>query len=180
MIVSTAILIVSSARIPQISKAASDDSLYHLVCNDSNILHVFHYPIKDGRVTDDLVFHPLKIYTSHLTETAIDYMTPMCQRLSINTDGINHEWFISSEKFTKPIQVKNSNGSFIDLINVIINKWVLTISWFNMSYFLFQVIQQQGNNTDEEIRYNRMKRYVIAKMQSEVRIIESDTDGNKE
>ena len=118
MIISTAILIVSSARIPQISKADSDDSLYHLVCNDSNILHVFHYPIKDGRVTDDLVFHPLKIYTSHLTETAIDYMTPMCQRLSINTDGINHEWFISSEKFTKPIQVNISYRTLIDMIPV--------------------------------------------------------------
>ena len=108
MIISTAILLVSSARIPQITEGNSNDSLYHLVCNDSNILHVFHYPIKDGRVTDDLVFHPFKIYPTHLTETAIDYMTPMCHRLSSNTEGINHEWFISSEKFTKPFQVKKS------------------------------------------------------------------------
>ena len=106
MIISTAILLVSSARIPQIPEGGSNDSLYHLVCNDSSILHVFHYPIKDGRVTDDLVFHPFKLYPTHLTETAINYMTPMCQRLSIKTDGVNHEWFISSEKFTKPFQVR--------------------------------------------------------------------------
>ena len=106
MIISTVVLLVSSARIPLIPEGDSNDSLYHLVCNESSILHVFHYPIKDGRVTDDLVFHPFKLLPSYLTETAIDYMTPMCQRLSINTDGINHEWFISSEKFTKPIQVE--------------------------------------------------------------------------
>ena len=64
-----------------------------------------YYPIKDGRGTDDLVFHPFKLLPAYLTETAIDYMTPMCQRLSIETDGINHEWFISSENFTKPFKV---------------------------------------------------------------------------
>ena len=106
MIISTVVLLVSSARIPLIPEGDSNDSLYHLVCNESSILHVFHYPIKDGRVTDDLVFHPFKLLPAYLTETAIDYMTPMCQRLSIETNGINHEWFISSEKFTKPFKVR--------------------------------------------------------------------------
>ena len=106
MMFSTVILLVSSARIPLIPEGGSNDSLYHLVCNESSILHVFHYPIKNGRVTDDLVFHPFKLLPTYLTETAIDYMTPMCQRLSIETDGINHEWFISSENFTKPFKVR--------------------------------------------------------------------------
>ena len=79
--------------------------------------HVFHYPIKDGRVTDDLVFHPFKLLPIYLTETAIDYMTPMCQRLSIETDGINHEWFISSEKFTKPFKVRALESQFWRSLN---------------------------------------------------------------
>lgn len=109
MILSTGILLVSTARIPpNITTNSSNDILYHLVCNVSSIKHVFYYPIEDGRVQDDLVFKPFQIYPDQLTETAIAYMTPMCTKLATkNNGGVNHEWFISSEKFRKPFKVRN-------------------------------------------------------------------------
>ena len=109
MVFSTGILLVSTARIPNITtNNGSNDYLYHLVCNVSSIKHVFYYPIEDGRVQDDLVFEPFQIYPYQLTATAIAYMTPMCTKLATKNNGkVNHEWFISSEKFRKPFKVRN-------------------------------------------------------------------------
>ena len=106
LIFSTVIFLVSTARIPHSTVVKSDDILYHLVCNFSNIKYVFYYPINDdGKVAEDLVFNPFQIYPEQLTETAIEYMRPMCTKSGETKRGINHEWFISSENFTKPSKV---------------------------------------------------------------------------
>ena len=108
LILSTGILLVSTGKIPNITTKSSNDILYHLVCNVSSIKYVFYYPIEDGRVEDDLVFKPFQIYPHQLTATAIAHMTPMCTKLAArNNGGVNHEWFISSEKFRKPFKVRN-------------------------------------------------------------------------
>ena len=103
---STGILFVTTARLPNITSDGNNDILYHLVCNDSSIKHVFYYPIEEGRVQDELVFKPYLIYPHQLTDPAIVYMTPMCTKLAKqNNGGVNHEWFISSENFRKPFKV---------------------------------------------------------------------------
>ena len=101
LIFSTVVFFVSTARIPYSNKR-SHDILYHLVCNFSSIQHVFYYPINDdGKVAEDLVFNPFQIHPGKLTQTAVEYMSPICTKFGTTENGINHEWFISSESFTK-------------------------------------------------------------------------------
>ena len=115
MLLSTAVFFVSTAKISQISEE-SNDILYHLTCNYSSIKYVVYYPIRNGRVTDDLIFNPFRLIPEQLTQTAVEYMTPMCTRLAgTSSDGVNHEWFISSENFSRPIPQVNTSSFFIQV-----------------------------------------------------------------
>ena len=105
LIFSTVIFIASTAPIPH-STVESHDILYHLVCNFSSIKHVFYYPIDDGKVAEDLVFNPFKIHPEKLTETAVEYMGPMCAKSGATKREVNHEWFISNENFINYSKVK--------------------------------------------------------------------------
>ena len=82
--------------------------LYHLTCNYTSIKYVAYYPIRNGRVSDHLILNPFRLILEKLTQTAVEFMTPICARLAdIGTDGANHEWFISSENFRRPISQVN-------------------------------------------------------------------------
>ena len=106
LLYSTFIFLASTAKLPIITEG-SNDTLYHLVCNRSSIQQVFYYPIINGRVAGDSVFNPLQIYLDQLTQAAVDYMTPMCARLTASSnEETNHEWFISNETFSRPLLVR--------------------------------------------------------------------------
>ena len=123
LLYSTFIFLASTAKLPFITEG-SNDTLYHLVCNRSSIQQVFHYPIINGRVAGDSVFNPLQIYLDQLTQTAIDYMTPMCARLNASSnEETNHEWFISNETFSRPLLVRPQ--FYFDCIGMfILHFWV--------------------------------------------------------
>lgn len=123
LLYSTFIFLASTAKLPIITEG-SNDTLYHLVCNRSNIQQVFYYPIINGRVAGDSVFNPLQIYLEQLTQAAVDYMTPMCARLNASSnEETNHEWFISNETFSRPLLVRPQ--FYFDCIGMfILHFWV--------------------------------------------------------
>ena len=133
LLYSTFIFLASTAKLPIITEG-SNDTLYHLVCNRSNIQQVFYYPIINGRVAGDSVFNPLQIYLDQLTQTAIDYMTPMCARLNASSnEETNHEWFISNETFSRPLLVRLQ---FFSIVSICLILCQLATFQF---YFLFSL-----------------------------------------
>ena len=170
LLYSTFIFLASTAKLPIITEG-SNDTLYHLVCNRSNIQQVFYYPIINGRVAGDSVFNPLQIYLEQLTQAAVDYMTPMCARLNASSnEETNHEWFISNETFSRPLLVRPQ--FYFDCIGMFISGSTECIT------ILFSIFYQvsHGNQSDEEIRYNRMKRYVVANISSQIQIVETESE----
>ena len=81
-----------------------NDNLYHLVCNLKTIQKLSCYPIVDGKVDDERVFDPIEVNLKRLTEAAVEYLMPICNR-STRQQDISHEWFLSSRNFTKSHQV---------------------------------------------------------------------------
>ena len=103
IILSAAVFFMVTAKTYQIPEG-SNCFLYHLTCNYTSIKYVAYYPIQNGRISNDWILNPFRLILEQLTQVAVEYMAPICARLAaIGSDGANHEWFISSENFRRPV-----------------------------------------------------------------------------